>query len=388
MMMDFYKSVIWKNKIRIIMNVSTSFIKQFAEWLVKTEMSKILIKNGRIWDGGKFIFADVLTEGNKVVEISADINKDAEFVYDAREKTVLPGLVDAHVHMKGISADIYGTNTEMSCIPFGVTAAVDASGSYGDKNLLDSFLVKSLVLVCSEVENGILSLHNAKKMLRKYGERAIGVKVYMPKIKSIDMLCKISEFAQENGLITVVHTTDSEFPMNDILNVLKKGDIFTHAYHGGKYNVSDDDFECIRSAKNKGIIIDAGLAGHVHTDFEIYRNAILSNAAPDIISTDITKLSAYKRGGIYGMTMCMSIAKYLGMREEDIFRAVTSSAAKAVGKENEWGVLKVGGYADIAVLDENGKGFDLTDKAGHRIVCDTGYRCVLTAVNGEIVYRV
>lgn len=296
--------------------------------------------------------------------------------------------MDAHIHMKGISPDKYGTNVEMSCVPFGVTSAVDASGTQGDKRLLNSFLVKSLVLVCSTVENGRVSFDNAEKMLKNYGERAIGVKVYIPDVKSIDLLCEISKFAQSNGLITVVHTTDSEFSMNEFLNILKKGDIFTHAYHGGKNNVSDDDFECIRRAKEKGIIIDAGLAGHVHTDFEIYKKAISANAAPDIITTDITKLSAYKRGGIYGMTMCMSISKHLGMCETDIFRAVTSSAAKAVGKENEWGTLKVGGIADIAVLDEKGKGFDLIDQAGHRIACDMGYRCTLTVVNGEIVYRI
>ena len=29
-------------------------------------MSKILIKNGRVWDGDRFYFADVLTEDEKI----------------------------------------------------------------------------------------------------------------------------------------------------------------------------------------------------------------------------------------------------------------------------------------------------------------------------------
>ena len=159
-------------------------------------------------------------------------------------------------------------------------------------------------------------------------------------------------------------------------------------YHGGENNVSEDCFECIKTAKKRGVTIDAGFAGHVHTDFKVFENAISCGAVPDIISTDITRFSAYKRGGRYGMTMCMSIAKHLEMSEEDIFRAVTSAPAKTLGKENEWGYLKVGRCADIAVFDYSDEGFDMTDKAKNHIASENGYRCVLTVADGEIVYRI
>ena len=87
------------------------------------------------------------------------------------------------------------------------------------------------------------------------------------------------------------------------------------------------------------------------------------------------------------MTMCMNIAKTLGMCDEDIFRAVTSNPAKALGMENEWGYLQVGRCADIAVFDYTNEGFDLTDNAGNHIESDRGYRCVLTVADGEVVYR-
>ena len=87
------------------------------------------------------------------------------------------------------------------------------------------------------------------------------------------------------------------------------------------------------------------------------------------------------------MTMCMSLAKHLGMSEEDIFRAVTSAPAKALGKHNEWGYLGVGRCADIAVFDYTDEGFDLTDKGGNRVASKKGYRCVLTLSDGEVVYK-
>ena len=185
----------------------------------------------------------------------------------------------------------------------------------------------------------------------------------------------------------MVHCANSPTKMADILQTLGTGDILTHAFHGGAQNAAEDGFESMRAAQARGVIVDVGFAGHVHTDFAILQHALQSGIVPDLISTDITCFSAYKRGGRYGMTMCMNIARTLGMQEEDIFRAVTSNPAKALGKESEWGYLRVGHIADIAVLDYTDEGFDLTDKAGNHIGSQKGYRCVLTVSDGQVVYR-
>ena len=87
------------------------------------------------------------------------------------------------------------------------------------------------------------------------------------------------------------------------------------------------------------------------------------------------------------MTMCMSIAKTLGMSEDQVFRSVTSTPAKALGKADYWGYLKVGRTADIAVFDYTDEGYDLTDKVGNRVYSDVGYRCVLTISDGQIIYK-
>ena len=87
------------------------------------------------------------------------------------------------------------------------------------------------------------------------------------------------------------------------------------------------------------------------------------------------------------MTMCMSIAKHAGMSEEDIFRAVTRAPAEALGRVDEWGRLKVGGIADIAVIDYTDEGFSLTDANGNHIESPCGYRCELTVSYGQLVYK-
>lgn len=353
-------------------------------------MARILIKGGRVWDGEQFLHADILTAGDKIIKIGSDISGAADHVYDASGRIVSAGLVDAHVHMRGLNTQ-YGIHAELSCIPFGVTAAADACAVCGDRELLDTFLLKSVVFVPAQFYKNKACFESTERMIEKYGDRVVGIKVYfdtqVSDIRDAEPLSKVVEYAEKKNLTIMVHSSNSPIPMHELLGRLRKGDILTHAYHGGQNNVSEDNCECIKEAKRRGVIIDAGLAGHVHTDFKVFRDAINCGAIPDIISTDITRSSAYIRGGRYGMTMCMNIAKTLGMCEENIFRAVTSNPAEALGKDGEWGYLRVGRAADIAVFDYTDEGFDLTDKAGNRICNTEGWRCVLTVSDGQIVYR-
>ncbi len=354
-------------------------------------MVRILIKNGRIWDGEKFFFADVLTEGEKIAKIQPKISDPAEFVYDAKDQIVSTGLVDLHVHMKGIASEKYGMQAEMGSFPFAVTAANDAGSVHGDRRMLDRLSVKNTVFAGTNIKSNHIDTAYTDALLQKYGDKAVGVKIYfdttISEVSDITPLAELCDYAREKKLKVMVHCSHSPTTMKEIVQTLSAGDILTHIYHGGENNCTENNFEALRFAKQKGVILDTGFAGHVHTDFANLENATATVILPDTISTDITKRSAFVRGGRYGITMCMNIAKTVGMSDEDIFRTVTSSPAKVLGKENEWGYLKEGRCADIAVFDYTDEGFDLTDNAGNHI-CDTeGYRCVLTISDGQIVYR-
>lgn len=350
-----------------------------------------MIKNGRVWDGSKFAYRDILTQDDKILKIGEAISGDAEFVFDAEGKTVSAGLVDLHVHMTGAAPRAFGIHGEMSCFPFGVTAASDAGSVSGDKALLDTFMLKNTVFVCAEIKNNHVEFSGTEKLLKSYGDKAIGIKIYFDassrQVTDITPLEEACAYARQKKLKVMVHCSHSPAPMEQIVETLGEGDVLTHAFHGGVNSAAGDGFDCFRLARSRGVVLDAGFAGHIHTDFSVFQKAVESGFLPDTISTDITRYSAYKRGGKYGMTMCMSMARLLGMEEEAIFRAVTSTPAKVLGKETEWGCLSPGRKADIAVLEYADEGFDLTDKAGNRIAATDGYRCVLTVADGEIVYR-
>ena len=353
-------------------------------------MAKILIKNGRVWNGEKFFFADVLCRDKAIVRIAENITGNADFTFDAKNKIVSAGLVDIHVHMKDLSPDLYGIQAEMSSLPFGVTFVNDAGSVKGDKLRADCFGVKNTVFVGMDIEKNHISVPHTEKLIDKFGSKAVGIKVYFDKavseLSDITPLKEACEYAKSKNLRVMVHCSNSPTSMVEIVNTLSCGDILTHIFHGGDNSCIEDDFAAFTLAKEKGIYMDAGFAGFAHTDFANMKKAFEAGYFPDTISTDITCFSAYKRGGRYGMTMCMSMAKECGMSEADIFRAVTSAPAKALGRESECGYLAEGKTADIAVFDFCDEGFDMTDNQGNNFKSNKGYRCVLTMFDGQIVY--
>lgn len=62
----------------------------------------ICIKNGKIVDGinkSSFI-ADILIKGDKILDIGTNLPSDSATIIDAAGKWVIPGLIDAHCHLR------------------------------------------------------------------------------------------------------------------------------------------------------------------------------------------------------------------------------------------------------------------------------------------------
>ena len=350
---------------------------------------KLLIKNGRVWDGERFYYADVLTDNKVISAIAPQIDEKANFVFDATGMTVSAGLVDIHMHMAGISGDEYAIEVHSACYPFGVTAACDAGARKGSHALLASFGVKNAVFADSVIKNNTLDEVATTRNLALYGSKAIGIKLFYDetggKLTTSKPLEEVCAYARSRNLKVMVHCNHSPTSMLSIVEILSAGDVLSHVYHGGKNGCMEEDYAAFRLAREKGVVLDAAFAGHVHTDFAVLRKAFADGWFPDTISTDLTKNSAFKRGGRYGLTMAMSIARTAGMEEADILPAVTTAPAKALGQP--WGRLQVGSAADIAVLEYTNEAFCLTDKAGNILENTEGYRCCLTVADGIVVYR-
>ena len=353
-------------------------------------MHSILIKNGKIWDGERFFVGDVLLREGRVEAISKQINASASFVYDAQGQIVSAGLIDSHVHIRGLSNATTGVRLA-AFAPFGVTSAVEAWAEQLADGALGGYERNVLAFAGLCVRDNRIDTAHTEKVLPLLKDCAIGVKLCYDTdgcdVRDITPVKQAVAYAQEKGLKLMVHCNRSPVPMDEIVQELRQGDVLTHPYHGGKHSAREDDFACLRHAKEKGVILDAGFAGHIHTDFGVYREAVEKGYLPDTISTDLTLFSAFKRGGRYGMTAMMSLARECGQSEESIFKAVTSTPANVFGKGDAWGHLQEGRIADVAVFSYENEPFALTDASGNRVAWQQGYRCKMSIQGGEIIWK-
>ena len=352
-------------------------------------MQKIALIGGKIFDGEKFAETNLLVQDGKIVAMG-EIERHNAIEIDCKGCIISSGLVDIHTHLLEMGNMDFGFPADMATIPFGVMYAVDVCAVRSNEEILKKLCVETKVFIPVDIIGETLDYERIEKRISLYGDRAIGIKVFFDKSQypsitanHLRLACAV---AREKGLLVMVHSTGSPIPMAEIVEILSPGDILSHVYHGGEYTVEENDYKAYKLAKEKGIVLDVGMAGGVHTDFEVLRKAIECGYIPDTISTDITKASAYMRGGIYGLPMCMSIMKAFGMHEEKVFQAVTKNAATAVGQEG-WFDFKVGSGATMSVMKYDSVEIDMIDRAGNRISIQQGYTCKLTIKNGQIIYR-
>jgi len=92
----------------------------------------VLIKNGRVVTAVDDYYADVLIDGEKIVQIGKDLELQADRIIDATDRLIIPGGIDAHTHFDlpfggTVSADDFNTGTKAAawggtttCIDFAV----------------------------------------------------------------------------------------------------------------------------------------------------------------------------------------------------------------------------------------------------------------------------
>ena len=92
----------------------------------------------------------------------------------------------------------------------------------------------------------------------------------------------------------VVHVTNAPCTMDRIAALLRPGDVFCHCYHGTGPTIVDAEGHVlpgIRAARARGVVFDA-CNGRNNFAFAPAKAAIADGFPPDIISTDLTGLTA------------------------------------------------------------------------------------------------
>lgn len=365
------------------------------------------IKGGNVIDvaTGRQGHYDIYIDKEKIVRVE----KSGSQVYETKEELdatgclVTPGLIDLHVHVfqgtvgMGVAPDSVGVQQ-------GVTTIVDA-GSSGARyfqefktkevatsetqvlawlNIAGSGLCESL----SELADlSDIDLDLAEKVIKAHPNIIRGIKARMSgsvvKDSGIEPLTLAKSLGDKLDVPLMVHIGNAPPPLPEILDKLTKGDVVTHAFHGKKGGIIDDEGNLIPSAKSaleRGVLFDVG-HGSSSFSFKTMKKALALEVAPYTISTDIYEKNI--KGPVHSLVTTMSKFLALGCSMEDIIRWTTFNPSKVLRLE-ELGTLAEGTVADISILKVVENPIKLTDSEGETITSDKRIIATYAVKSGKV----
>ncbi|MDR3565314.1 MAG: metallo-dependent hydrolase, partial [Negativicutes bacterium] len=333
----------------------------------------ILISGGRVIDPARGINekSDILVEGGRIVA-SVKNGSTPGSVIRAEGCLVLPGLIDYHTHVFS-GATENGCPPDIGALPYGVTTVVDA-GSAGTANyeiFHGSVIAGSAVRIKSFLSvspTGQTTMkydenHDPKffdedameQLFHRYPDELLGLKLRLSSEVVGDLgfspLIRAKEIAEQLKCRIAVHTTNPPGETAELAGLFRPGDIFAHMYHGKGSTIIGSDqrvLPSVKDARRRGVIFDAA-NGRSHFAFKTAEAALADGFAPDVISTDLGWVTAFKQP-VFGLPWLMSKYLALDMALDDIVAACTSAPARLLAMETEIGTLAPGACADIAIL--------------------------------------
>lgn len=351
-------------------------------------MTTTLIRGGRVYDPVAHTFRDasVFIRDNRLESVGDDFD-EADLVIDASDAFVTPGLIDLHCHIFNHPEQPSRLPADQIGVQQGVTCLLDTGSTGGDT--LDEFrqlVIESqnthtfaLCNIGSPGKPGLQSGHAAKPELvsiektvgaiERNRDYALGVKVLASSshtgLMGIEAVKMARKAADLTGTPLMAHIGNAPPVIDDVLNLLRPGDIVTHAYHGkagGVLGYDDKVIPAFREAVERGVHVDIA-HGRSSFSFSTCEKALDQGMPIHSISSDLHK------GNIdvcvLSLARTMSKFRVLGLPLEDIVRATTISPASVVGLDKQgFGKLEVGQPANISLFRETDKAVQVEDADG------------------------
>ena len=383
-------------------------------------MKKIdmIIRNGQVFDSvnAKFEKKDIGIHQGVFVALDEDTQSNNEV--DAEGNYVVPGIIDEHAHLN-LYGTIIGANADTVCIPNGVTTACDG-GTCGASNF-EQFYMSNIVryestvysyLNVSTFGNKSLCKHEEDhdpadfredlidRLFEKYPQVLRGLKVRMCKetlgdhgISPLHAGIEMSEHLKAKGYHCPVAIHYDDLPENvtvkELFGTMRKDDVIAHVFQTKAETIFDENGkikDCVWDAKKRGVYMD-DCHGRVHWSYPNLQNAFSQSFYPDIISSDLVRVSEYTRPG-FSLLYAMSVNSAAGMPTEKILQSVTYTPAKSLGIEEKAGVIREGAPADVAILDiRDVKDKTFTDNYGNSISGNKLFVPLMTVKGGRTAYR-
>ncbi|WP_338697512.1 amidohydrolase/deacetylase family metallohydrolase [Bradyrhizobium sp. 26S5] len=332
---------------------------------------------------------------------------------DASGKLVMPGLVDLHCHVYPYGSAIGIPADEL--VQFQGTTTVVSAGDAGVNNLaaLRRFIVaqsRARIYAFLHIANNGLSafpvaelynIDNAQveacaMALAENPDFLIGVKVRMSENvifkHGIEPLKRAIQACETCGwparMMVHIGGVETRELMSDILDLLRPGDILTHAYSGapnmsGAFtNIVQDGklLPAALEAKQRGVLFDVGHGGGSF-DFTVAEIAIPAGCTADTISSDIHVFSG-NSPGIPFLPNVMSKFLAMGSSLDQVVAMATSVPARIINRAPKIGTLQRGAPGDVAIMDLVEGPVTFVDTRNNKRDGNLQLKPVQTVVNG------
>ncbi len=345
----------------------------------------LLIKGGDVLDPSQSLRGrrDVGIRFGVVEAVEPDIAEArAVRVINASGKLVTPGLVDLHSHVYPYGSAI-GIPADESVVNQCATTCVSA-GDAGANNFaaFRRFIVaqtRTRLYAFVHIANvgltpfPVAELYNidfaqvdaCAKTIGENADIALGAKVRMSEniiakhgtepLKRAIMACEKSGI--DAKVMCHIGGVETGELMSQILDLLRPGDILTHAYSGfpnmaGAFTNIVQDGKLIPAAlaaKQRGVIFDVGHGGGSF-DYTVAEVAIPGGCGPDTISSDLHAVSGNTPGMPY-LPWVMSKFMGLGFTLEQVVAMATVNPAKIINRAPKLGTLQIGAPGDVAIME-------------------------------------
>jgi dihydroorotase len=237
------------------------------------------------------------------------------------------------------------------------------------------------------------SVPRALETIEKHRDLILGVKVRLSRdsivgeAAGITPLHRAREAADAAGLPIMVHPQGAWCDsLDDILAVMREGDILTHSFHGSTHGILDDNGKIrasVRQARERGVIFDVG-HGQGSFRWQVVEAAMAQDFAPTTISSDLHVYNLH--GPVYDLATTVSKFLHLGLSLDDALAKVTAVPAGVIKLADRIGTLAVGAWGDAVVFDLEEGAFELVDS--HQQTRTGRQRLVpRTVIKGGAVYE-
>ena len=394
-------------------------------------MSTTLLRGGRVIDPttGWDDVTDILVDGEQIIAMGSNLSSQTPTgttVVDCRGKLVLPGLIDTHGHIYQGVTGRFGLNPDMCGVYSGVTTLIDQGGAscitlpgfrqyvvQTSKTRILSYLSAYLVggleghyypelyrPECLDIEATVRSAKQNSDIVRGLKAHAeIGGFARW----GVDVMRIASRIGQEANLPVYIHfgqlwpkpedgglEVNPDAIFNQVVEMLKPGDILAHPFsrHPGGFVEQDGKIHpMVPEAIRRGLKIDVGHGSHF--SFKTAQIVLAAGVIPDTLGADMhgynTQVAApagtpdfhpdeedhmFKGKTRFSLVSAMSSMLALGLPLQHVVAMVTRNAARMVGMEGEIGTLKVGGVADISVLNDERGRWVMRDNEGTEVITE------------------